>query len=380
MKKTATLIAVIALIACCGLTTRAADLLKPVTLSFESGKIAQEGLEDLYQVSLFPTYTYRNFSATLGLNLVFARDNQMRDGGNDSVTVEKIDYSHGDRLKLHYGDIENLTLGSGFVVSNYRSDIRGNVSLNRQKDLQLDLKSSESHVKMFATRSRLLGVRAIRNFGLYNLGTTVVTDSEPDFSEISVDAEIIIIPEKYTLYVERAGIVGHGEGYAAGILATPLKNINAKVEFRNFDADFAPGFVDEHYEARAPFDRITSYEGRRMGVYSAIDFFFDSPLAGGSEEQIAGRVTFEDYEEYQRRATINVTGPLTRNIRGELFFAKENFVAGGPGERGEDSVARARLYIKFSRRGELILDYYNGYDDKPIFLESLGIKARFKLF
>jgi len=349
-----------------------ADLLEPFSLSFETGKIEQsDGREDLYLLSVQPTYSAGRISATLGINFYAYRDGKMRDGGNDSLVIESLTYDDEDKFRFHYGELENLTFGSGFIVSNYRSNIRGQVPLNRQKGFEIDLVGPSSYIKAFGTKTNLIGLRAIRNFGLFNVGATAVADSNPDFEEVGIDAEFLLIPDKITLYAEGAKIIDYGAGYAFGAILSPHKYVDAKVEYRGFDEDFVPGIVDEHYELRPAFDRM-SYNTGTWGLYTSLDLF--------KGEFISGTVTYEDYEDIQSRITCSGTANLTSRIRGELFYAEENYLPDQYGLIEQDKLARASMYIKFSKKGEFIIDYYNAFDDKPSGLESFAFKTKFRIF
>ncbi len=351
----------------------AADLLEPQALSWNAGKVTQdEGRADLYFVSLEPGFRIGNLTAVIGINYYFDEDLKVRDGGNDLIMLSSLEYEDPNRMRLYYGEIENLTLGSGFVVSNYRTNVTGNVPMTRMQGLELDLWGPRSAVTVFGTRTDLLGLRAVRNMGRVTIGTTAVTDAEPDFEEIALDLQGTIVPEKFSLYTEVASIQDYGDGFALGVLATPLPFVEVKAELRDFDSDFVPGIVDEHYEARPVVESIkANTTGRLMGFYSAVDFF--------RGRRVSATLTFEDYEDYKSRYTITGRGKINNRIHGDLFFAKEDFVP-QLGGSSEDSIVRAHIYVKTTKRLDLIFDFYNAYDDKRNMLESLTVKTEYHLW
>lgn len=358
-------------VACAG--ARAADLLEPQALSWSAGKSARRvGGPDLFFVSLEPGFRVGNLTAFVGINYYFDDDFKVRDGGNDLIMLSSLTYEDPDRMRIYYGEIENLTLGSGFVVSNYRSNIRNNVPMTNMQGLEFDLWGPRSAIKVFGTRTHLLGLRAVRNMGRFDIGTTAVTDAEPDFEEIAIDLQATVFPEKFSVYTEVATIQDYGDGFALGALGTPFRFMDIKAEIRDFDSDFVPGIVDEHYEARPVVDRIKANKtGRLWGFYSAVDFF--------RGRRISATLTYEDYEDYKSRYTITGRAKLTDRIYGDLFFAKENFVL-QTGGYSEDSIASARLNIKATKRLDLIFDFYNAYDDHRDTLEALTVKTRYHLW
>jgi len=375
MNKTGNLImaaiAAAAIFAAFASPARAADLLEPKSIAFETGKIKQnDGQVDLYIASLITHYHVGGLTAAVDFNFYADKELHTRDGGNDLVVVDMIRFVDGDRFKIQYGDIENLTFGSGFIVSNYRSNLRGNTPLNRSKGIELDLASRNSYIKMFGTRSDLFGMRAVRNFGPVTLGATAVGDADPDFKEIAIDAEMNMAKDSIKLYAESAKILDYGNGTAAGVVAAPMDGIVAKVELRDFSYDFVPGIVDEHYDAVSPFSRLKGDTSRTMGYYSCLDFF-----PGGEN---SAKFAFERYEGRKPRATVNARGRF-RKFRGELFAAQENFIPKTEYTGPRTTVTRGLLGYRVSKRAELIFDFYKAYDDGSNGLKSLTVKTNIKL-
>ncbi len=349
----------------------AADLLEPKSIAFETGKIKQnEGQPDLYVVSLITRYHVGGLTAVLDFNLFVDKKLHARDGSNDTIVVDKLRFVDGERFKIQYGDIKDLTFGSGFIVSNYRTDLRGNVPLNRSKGIELDLSSRNSYIKMFGTRSDLFGLRAVRNFGPVVLGTTAVGDADPDFKEFALDAEMNMAKDRLKLYAESAKILDYGNGTAAGIVASPFDSVVAKVELRDFSPDFVPGIVDEHYDAVSPFSRLTGDTSRTMGFFSCLDFM------PGSEN--SARFTLERYEGRKPRATVNARGSF-RKFRAELFAAQENFIPKSGETRQKTTVTRSLLGYRVSKHAELVFDVYKAYDDRNEGLKSFTVKTNVEL-
>ncbi|HOX28789.1 MAG TPA: hypothetical protein PLQ76_06515 [bacterium] len=341
-------------------------------VAFETGRVMQDS-SDLYFVSLQPRFKVGALTLGVEFNQYMDEDLSMRDGGNDSIILGMAEYKRGDRLKLYYGEIENITFGSGFIVSNYRTNIKGNVPLSRQKGLTVDIANKDSYVKFFGTKTDLYGLRGVHKFGRFTLGSTVVSDSDPDFEIFGIDGEMSFWKnsDDIKLYGELAGIKDYGSGFAVGAMASPHKDFDAKIEVRDYDSDFAPGIVDEHYEAANVFNRLNTTSGRMYGIFSCVDLF--------SQRDVSASISYERYEDMKPRVTLKAKAKITSRVRGELFMAEQNFVPKN-GLVAENTLARATAYVKFSRKGELILDYYKAYDDVPAKLDSLTFKVKYSLF
>jgi hypothetical protein len=129
--------------------------------------------------------------------------------------------------------------------------------------------------------------------------------------------------------------------------------------------------VDEHFEAGSPFSKITGL-GRAHGVFTALNFY------PGHENHFG--LTYEVYKDREPRATIEAAGWITPSLRGDIFYAQENFVpnAGG-GTVPKYSIARGILTYKINHKVGLILDYYQAYDASLNKQDSITFKTRFKL-
>ncbi len=348
----------------------AMDFLKPVDVSFTTGTVQQDsGHEDLYLLGIEPKFEAGNFYFTLGLNMYVENDFSLRDGGNDWLVLDSAGYKNNN-LDLYYGDLKNITYGSGFVVSNYRSDIRGNVPLNRQKGGTVALTGGRSEFRAFGTRTGLNGLRAVRNMGRVSAGMTAVSDSEPDFEEIGVDISLAQLPLGTTAYVESAKINGYGDGWLIGLGAAPLEFLSTRVEYRDYDSDFIPGIVDEHYEAVNSVDRIkTNPAGRRSGYYTRIGLF--------ENHKTSLAAVYEDYEEMQPRAALTARINPSRNISADFFYADESFVPNTAS--GDKTIIRSSLTYRTRRHADIILEYYDAYDDDKTPLESFAVKFKFRM-
>lgn len=350
----------------------AAKPLSPITLKYASGKVTQENSSDLYFASVHPGFGYGNFAFTLDLNFYVDSEFKMRDGGNDAVVLGSLDYVKKDRFKLHYGDIENMTFGSGFIVSNYRLNTKGNIPLNRQKGMDLDISTPVSTIKVFATRTKLVGVRAVRDMNTFLVGATIVSDTDPDFEVYAIDAQMPL-PGKSSVYGEVASIADYGDGFALGIMSSPLSFLGLKFELRDYDSDFVPGIVDEHYEVSSPIDRLTGNPaGRMLGYFTSADLF-----RGGD---YWATITYEDYEDFKPRKTFLGGAKFSDRIKADLFYGTQSGILQRNNPTSEDSVARAHLYFQATRKMELVLDYYNAFEDDGSPMESFTVKANFKLW
>lgn len=355
------------------LPSHATDITRPNGLFFETGKISQDqGNTDLYYATIEPQFSIGGLTAAVDFNYVVDKEFHPRDGGNDSVVVDKIQYLSGKKLRAYYGEIENVTFGSGFIVSNYRSNIRGNVPLNRQRGVELDLSSRKSYIKAFGARSGLYGVRGVRNLGLISVGSTIVSDPDPDFSEYGVDFETRIKGDRVKFYAEGAKIADAGSGFVVGAKAIPLNNFTAKFEVRDFASNFVPSLVDEHYESMSPFDRLINPDGRVMGFFSGIDYRPGSKSTAG--------ITYEQYEGRKPRATFSAKGNITDRINGQIFYAQENFIPNQGWIKQKNSIARGVIDVKVTKKLDVILDYYRAYDDSLNKLSSFAVKTRVDLF
>lgn len=352
--------------------TKAASPFDPISLKYASGKVTQENNSDLYFASVHPGFGFGNFAFSLDFNFYVDSEFTMRDGGNDAVVLGSVDYVKKDRFKLHYGDIENMTFGSGFIVSNYRLNTKGNIPLNRQKGMDLDITTPVSTIKVFATRTKLVGVRAVRDMKTFLVGATIVSDTEPDFEVYAIDAQMPL-PGKSALYGEVASIADYGDGFALGVMSSPLSFLDVKFELRDYDSDFVPGIVDEHYEVSSPITRLTGNPaGRMLGYFTSMDLF-----KGGD---YWATVSYEDYEEFKPRKTFLGGAKFSERIKADLFYGSQSGILQRNNPRSEDSVARARLFFQATKKMELVLDYYNAFEDDGSPMESFTVKTYFKLW
>jgi hypothetical protein len=367
------LIASLALIALCSAATvRAASPLNPNGLSFEAGKIDEkDGRSDLYFASIIPQFSIGNVTTVFNLNYIATDKHKIRSGSRNYFVLDSLNYDGGDKFNFRYGEIKNLTMGSGFIVSNYRSDILGNVPLNRQRGIEMDRTTADAYFKAFATQSDLYGIRGVKSMGSLRFGATAVTAASPDFVEFGLDFETHFKDERVKFYVDSAKIIKYGNGIAFGTLLIPKKNFTMRAELREFSSDFIPSMVDEHFEAGSPFSKITGL-GRAHGVFTALNFY------PGHENHFG--LTYEVYKDREPRATIEAAGWITPSLRGDIFYAQENFVpnAGG-GTVPKYSIARGILTYKINHKVGLILDYYQAYDASLNKQDSITFKTRFKL-
>jgi hypothetical protein len=341
-------------------------------LSFEAGKIQEkDGRSDLYFASIIPQFSVGSVTAVLNINYIATSKYKIRDGGHDFLVLDSLRYKRGEEFNLSYGEIKNLTYGNGLIVSNYRSDILGNVPLNRQRGMELDIDTNNYYIKAFGTQSDLYGMRGVRNFGSLRLGATAVTDSNPNFDEVGVDVETHFRNDRIRLYAESAQILKYGDGKALGAIVVPVRNLSLKAEYRDYAADFIPGIVDEHYEAGSPFYKIAG-SSRTHGMFTALGY---SPNA---ETSLA--LTNERYKDRRPRTTVTARGRISRRLSGDLFYAQENYLQKDRLANPRNSIARAILTFKLTSKLGLILDYYQAYDDSLQKQDSLTFKAHFRFF
>ncbi|MFA6448999.1 MAG: hypothetical protein WCX65_06020 [bacterium] len=365
------LIATIALYAACAAApVRAASPLNPNGLSFEAGKIQEkDGRSDLYFASLIPQFSIGRVTTVLNINYIATNKYKLRKGSHNFFVLDSLNYDGGDNFNFRYGEIKNLTLGSGFIVSNYRSDILGNVPLNRQRGVELDIKSAESYIKAFGTQSDLFGIRGVRSLGSLRLGATGVSAANPNFDEVGVDIETHFKNERIKFYAETAKIIKRGDGSAFGAIVKPKKSISLRGELRDFSSDFIPSIVDERFEAGSPFYK-TIGSARTHGIFTAVDF------APNPENSLG--LTYELYENRQPRTTVKARGLITPSLSGDLFYAQENLVPKSGWIRPKYSIARCILTYKLNNKIGLVLDYYRAFDETRDKQESLTFKTRIK--
>jgi len=154
------LIAIIVLYAACAANpVRAASPLKPNGLSLETGKIDEKnGRTDLYFASIIPQFSIGRVTTVLNLNYIATKNYKIRSGNHNFFVLDTLDYDGGDKFNLRYSEIKNLTLGSGFIVSNYRSDILGDVPLNLEMKLEVWDSPNSAGVVIDAIRCMRLGL------------------------------------------------------------------------------------------------------------------------------------------------------------------------------------------------------------------------------
>ncbi|MEW6202490.1 MAG: hypothetical protein AB1546_10970, partial [bacterium] len=265
---------------------------------------------------------------------------------------------------------EGLTLGRGFIVRNYYSNTMSNVPVNEQKGLLFQRWNERSGVGLFGTLSHLWGGRAERRMGKAEVGATVAADSDPDFKVWGVDAGYELRPEM-ELYAESAQIEHYGTGFALGSIIKPFGDAQVRVEYRKFDADFVPGIIDEHYEARPAFNTIAANPaGRVDGYFTELSLF--------SNSSFPVRITYEDYEATDPRLTFSTNMKFSDRLQFNLFFAKENFVP-SQSTASENSVVKGQLIFGVTKHIFFITDYYRAFDDAMQPLESVSFRTRIKL-
>ncbi len=366
------LIAIIVLYAALtAMPVRAASPLNPNGLSFEAGKIDEkDGRSDLYFASIIPQFSIGRVTTVLNINYVANNELKLRDAGSDFLVLDSLNYNGGDKFNFRYSEIKNLTLGRGFIVSNYRSDILGDIPLNRQRGVEIDSKTTDTYIKAFGTQSDLYGIRGVKTHNNLRFGATAVTAASPDFDEFGFDVETNFKNERVKLYVESAKIVKYGNGIALGALLMPKNNLSFRAELREFSSDFIPSMVDEHFEASSPFSKIIGLD-RTHGTYTALDFY------PGHENHIG--LTYELYEDREPRITVKAAGRITPRLSADLFYAQENLTPKTGGTKPKYSIARYILTYNLNKKVGLILDYYHAYDETPSEQDSITFKTRFKL-
>lgn len=369
MKKTIRTLVAAALIAASGAACACAAVLQPNRINFETGKIAQKNETDLYIISVQPELKKGCVTAVVDVNFIFDNRLKLHDNGNDVVVLDSVAYNR-DRFKARYGDIENFTLGRGFIVHNYFSDVMSNVQTNGDKGLVVDSIGDKSRLTVFGTVSHLAGGRAERSLGRFNVGTTVVFDRDPDLEILGLDAKFKLLPDKITTYAESAKITHAGSGYALGAAVTPFHGTDLTLtgEYRKFDSDFVPGIVDEHYEATDPMPAIRANPGSsRDGIYAAADY--------ASGEHTSYKAFYEHYKDIKPRAGLGAIFQPTKRLGFNLYYARQNFVPSGR-VVSSDSVILGRLSIGILSRLDLVVDYYHAYDNDQKPLKSIGVKVK----
>ena len=340
-------------------------------LSYDAGVVSQDDNSDLYRVSVTPVLIMGSLTAVVNANLIFDNELRLRDNGNDVIVLDSLTWAH-DRIKLRYGDIEGVTLGRGFVVNNYYSDVKNNNPDNESKGLLFDTFSDRSHVTVFGTLSHLVAMRGERKMGAATLGGTMAFDSEPDLEVFAVDGKYNIFENRWSVYAEGAEISNAGNGFVLGTALTPvpkLVDLTISGEYRKFDADFAPSMIDEHYEAKPTLPFVMGATGGKVeGFYLGADYSI------GNGNSI--RVFFEDYEAIRSRAGAEARARVGDRLAFKIFYAQENFVPSN-NVRPEDSVILGNLTYALTSRFDLVLDYYRAFNDQSEPLESFTTKVVF---
>lgn len=340
-------------------------------LSFDAAVISQDENSDLYRVAVTPVLVKGSLTAVVTANLIFDNELRLRDNGNDAIVLDSLTWAH-DRIKLRYGDIEGVTLGRGFVVSNYYSDTKNNNPDNESKGLLFDTFSDRSHFTVFGTLSHLVAMRGERKMGNATLGGTMAFDSDPDLEVFAVDGKYNIFENRWTVYAEGAEITSAGNGFTLGTALTPvpkLMDLTITGEYRKFDADFVPSMIDEHYEAKPALAFVQGATGGKVeGFYLAADY------SAGNGNTL--RVFFEDYEAIRSRAGAEATARYGDSLTFKIFYAQENFVPSN-NLRREDSVVFGNITYALTKRFDLMLDYYRAFDDQSQPLESFSTKVVF---
>lgn len=348
----------------------AAAVFEPGRISFETGKITHEsGNNDLAAFIIQPELLYGNVTAVVDINILVDRKYKLKDSGNDIFVLNSLSLNK-DKLKARYGDVEGLTLGRGFIVNNYYSGIMNNTQSNEQKGLVIDMKSEQSRVTAFGTLSHIAGARAERKLGRATVGATLVMDSDPDLEIYGLDAKFKITPDRFSAYIEAADIVHGGNGFTIGSAMTFEPNIDLTFtgEYRKFDSDFAPGIVDDHYEARPAPSAAAAGPGKVDGFYWSANYRRD--------ERFSFKAFFEDYEAMRPRAGIGMNLRASKRAAFDIYYAQQNFVPSGVGAK-EDSVILGRLNIGLTSRLDLLVDYYRAFDDARAPLESVSTKIKY---
>ncbi|MEW5946949.1 MAG: hypothetical protein AB1742_12205 [bacterium] len=348
--------------------TAAAKMPEPVSVSLHTGTVVQEERSDLYHLSLYPRFDVGSAYAVVGANLYFDDEFRLHDRGNDVLVLETVGYARRG-FEAFYGDIEGLTFGRGFIVRNYYSNTMSNVPDNEQKGIVVNRWTDRAGLGLFGTLSHLFGGRAERRMGRVEVGATVVSDSDPDFRVWGLDAAYSPRSE-LQLYAEGGLIEDYGTGSAAGVKLKLLQGMTFMIEFRKFDADFVPGIVDEHYEARPVFETIANNPSGRIDGYLTQLILFE-----GTSHPVT--VSYEDYEAADPRLTFMTTLGLSERLAFRLYFAQQNFTTEAALDR--NSVARGELLVGIGRRLDVIVDYYRAYDDAGAPLESVGLHAKLHL-
>ena len=363
-----TLLALIVLLAAGG--ARAA-VFEPGRITYDAAIITQDDRSDLYRIAVSPEFIRGSFSAIVTANFIMDNEGRLRDEGNDFIVLDSMQWNR-DRMTLRYGDLENVTLGRGFIVNHYYSNTTNNNPDNETKGIYFDTFSERAHFTIFGTLSHLFAARAERKLGKHlNVGATVTVDSDPADLEIyGLDAKFKIFPNRWTIYTEAADIAEAGTGFVVGTALTPMhKAMDLTIigEYRKFDSDFAPGLVDEHYEAKPLLTTVQANTGGKIeGFYVAADF------SAGNRNSV--KLFYEDYEAMRARVGMEASAHIGNLLDFSLFYAQENFIPSGA-FRKEDSVVLGRLTMPVAKRLDLVLDYYRAFDDHDQPLESFSSKV-----
>ena len=153
--------------------------------------------------------------------------------GIDYLVLRYLEYSNSV-WGARYGVLENVTLGSGLLVSNYSTNAKGGIiPTNNQKGIRGYYNFGTNGVEAMYTWSNIYAVRLTQKpFGNVTFGEYYITDTDgvnfknpdgttsvfPPVSGFGVDASYPLFPGA-NLFSEYAQIVNHGGGFSAGFSA-----------------------------------------------------------------------------------------------------------------------------------------------------------------
>ena len=341
--------------------------IKPASVRIDMGKITQSDKEDVYEISIHPEFHTGALTTIFGIGAYVNQDLSTGGRGKSAFVVDSAEYRNR-RLFARFGEIEGLTLGRGFIVNDFRSDVTNNLPSMRTKGTQLSIKSPRSDFKVFNTNT-LAGGRAARTMGHVTLGATYVHDNSPNLSIVGVDADYLV-EEPISFYAQAAQISDLGIGWAMGMTLEPAKHVGIMAEFRQFDSDFAPGIIDSQYEASNIVSTLSGKQGSVGGYLVGATFFKDT--------NHAAHVTYEDYENTAPRIALTGSYTLNSRVDGEIYYAQENFVPSRSLVR-DNSVVRFRLRWLAMQHVRLVFDLYDAFDKYKNPLRSYELKAQIKM-
>lgn len=299
--------------------------------SLDVGTVQIDG-QNYFKLGTSPDFTFGPLEVGFDLNLYLG---ESVPSALQSVVLRRVAYDHNNMAGFEWGKLRHITYGQGLLVDNYDSGSFGATELNND---QVGIKGylDINHVRLdaFNTASQVFAGRLSYTFedsfifgSPLVLGGTYAKDRNGIHKAFAgnevnrapaegwaADISLPIGGQFFTPYVEYSELTKglEGKGQAAGIKGD-FTIATYKLEYRNLQAGFLPGYFNETYEA-------TSLDSAQV-PQEDISGFLGAFSASLNDYIKAGIV----YENYAHRAPI-LTGALgwhqLGNITGVVNYSR----------------------------------------------------------